>query len=47
MTGLVRLPAEGYSKDGIKGGIIGTLAGLTGLVTKPISGIFGGVSKLS
>jgi len=47
MTGLVRLPAEGYQNSGIKGGIVGTLAGLTGLVTKPIAGIFGGVSKLS
>jgi hypothetical protein len=34
------MPAEGYKKDGWKSGLTGALKGVTGLVTKPISGMF-------
>jgi hypothetical protein len=47
LTGLVRHPMEGYANGGLLGGFTGTLKGISGLATKPISGIFGGISKLS
>lgn len=40
VTGLYRLPAEGYKKNGFGAGVAGALKGVTGLVTKPISGMF-------
>ena len=46
-TGLVRHPMEGYNKSGFLGGTMGALKGIAGLVTKPISGTFEGVSKVS
>jgi hypothetical protein len=46
-TGLVRHPMQGYSSNGFLGGVTGTLKGISGLATKPISGIFGGISKIS
>lgn len=47
ITGLVRHPVEGYSKNGFLGGVTGALKGFAGLVTKPISGTFEGISKIS
>jgi hypothetical protein len=47
VTGLVRHPMEGYDRSGFIGGVTGTLKGISGLATKPISGIFGGISKIS
>lgn len=47
MTGLVRHPMEGYETNGVTGGLTGTLKGIAGLVTKPISGTFEGISKFS
>ena len=38
---------DGYEKNGFVGGATGTLKGLAGLVTKPISGTFEGISKVS
>lgn len=40
VTGLYRLPTEGYRKDGLGAGFTGALKGITGLITKPISGMF-------
>ena len=47
LTGLVRHPMDGYQKSGLLGGITGSLKGIAGLVTKPISGTFEGISKVS
>lgn len=38
---------EGYVSNGFLGGVTGTLKGVAGLITKPISGTFEGISKLS
>jgi vacuolar protein sorting-associated protein 13A/C len=45
ITGLVEQPLEGHRRGGRVGAIKGTLFGLTGLVTKPISGIILAVAK--
>lgn len=47
ITGLVRHPVEGYETKGFIGGVTGSLKGVAGLVTKPISGTFEGISKVS
>ena len=47
LTGIYRLPAEGYSNDGFSGGVKGTVKALVGLFFKPISGTFEGLSKFS
>ena len=43
----MRHPAEGYNQSGFVGGFTGTLKGISGLITKPISGTFEGISKIS
>lgn len=47
ITGLVRHPIEGYAANGFLGGLTGTLKGISGLLTKPVSGTFEGISKIS
>lgn len=47
ITGLYRQPASGYNNNGILGGLTGTLKALTGLIIKPVSGAFEGLSKAS
>lgn len=40
ITGLYRHPKEHFEKTGAKGFFKGVLMGVTGLVTKPLSGLF-------
>lgn len=45
VTGLVEQPAIGYQEEGGVGIIKGTLFGITGLVTKPVTGLILAISK--
>lgn len=47
LTGLYRQPVEGYRSSGVLGGVAGSLKAVSGLVTKPLSGLFEGISKTS
>lgn len=47
VTGLYRLPAEGAKKEGVWGGVKGTIKGVVGLVAKPVAGILDGVSGIA
>ena len=47
ITGLYRHPKENIEKSGAAGFFKGMAIGLAGLVTKPLSGIFEGISKFS
>jgi hypothetical protein len=38
---------EDYQKSGFLGGVKGVLKGVAGLFTKPVSGLFEGISKVS
>jgi hypothetical protein len=40
VTGLYRQPLEGYRNSGFFGGVAGTLKAVSGLLTKPLSGVF-------
>mmetsp|Transcript_102557 Transcript_102557/g.221327 ORF Transcript_102557/g.221327 Transcript_102557/m.221327 type:complete len:80 (-) Transcript_102557:709-948(-) len=44
VKGTVKMPLDGFKKDGLKGGIIGTGKGTIGLLLKPISGLIDVVS---
>ena len=45
LVGLVYQPIQGHTQEGGVGILKGTLFGITGLVTKPVSGIFLAISK--
>ena len=45
LVGLVYQPIQGHKQEGGVGILKGTLFGITGLVTKPVSGIFLAISK--
>lgn len=47
VTGLYRQPVEGYRNNGMIGGVSGTLKAFSGLLTKPLAGLFEGISKTS
>lgn len=47
VTGVVRHPLENYRRTGLPGFLKGLLQGTTGLLTKPLSGLFEAVSKFS
>ena len=45
IVGLVYQPIQGHQEEGGIGILKGTIFGITGLVTKPVSGIFLAISK--
>lgn len=45
ITGLVRQPYQGMKEDGFFGALKGSLKGLAGLITKPLTGIIDATSK--
>jgi vacuolar protein sorting-associated protein 13A/C len=47
IKGVVREPAKGYQKAGVKGLVGGVATGTAGLVIKPISGVMDVVTKTS
>ena len=45
ITGVVEQPAIGFQEEGGVGMLKGTVFGLTGLVTKPVTGLILAISK--
>ena len=47
ITGLYRLPSEGARREGVWGGVKGTIKGVVGLIAKPVAGVLDGVSGIA
>ncbi len=45
LTGVVEQPIQGHREEGGIGALKGVLAGLTGLITKPLTGLIFAASK--